>query len=439
MGKRAPNLLNPRKLSYDYVLESTGEKNLAEYENIDKQADLLNPKDRALYQQMKLGTLREFHFLKHILECYSSQKPKAKMLSLFAISAYALLFLDKVPDYAIFSEIKKIAEFLHLSESEMKYLHACLKRVEREKDFWLKKKKTALENNRKTENDLILMSLHDSILDTIALGVGRDKAIDCYVAMKNPIKIMGFKMFEEINNPIQSKLEVLLEEIAVEDLAEDKLVVQAEVSRFVSNRFAGLVEGCQNQDKISVLEIATGKGGKFFSTIDMLYRKNPKILSKLTWLATDSSQGQLDIFKKAVVQKLRKTEVDLKVKRVDYVSHEIREEKKYDLIFIDAPCSGLGTLSKHPEIGLFFKAEFLNLVDSCVETQKYMLNAAAAQLKSGGKILYSVCSLTRQETTDVERFATSELGLKRVEAKLFIPGFDPAPESEGFYYTILCA
>lgn len=437
MGKRAPNLLNPRKLSYDYVLESTGEKNLAEYENIDKQADLLNPKDRALYQHIKLGTLREFHFLKHILECYSSQKPKAKMLSLFAISAYALLFLDKVPDYAIFSEIKKIAEFLHLSESEMKYLHACLKRVEREKDFWLKKKQTALASNRKTENDLVLMSLHDSILDTIAMGVGRDKAIDCYLAMKKPHKMLGFKMFEEIKNPIPSKLEVLLEEVSAEELGNDKLVVQAEVSRFVSDRFARLIDEYKNQDKISVLEIATGKGGKFFSTVDILFRKNPKILSKLSWLATDSSQGQLDLFRKAVVQKLRKTEVDLKVKRVDYVSHELKEEKKYDLVFVDAPCSGLGTMSKHPEIGLYFKAEFLNLVDECVETQKYMLHSAANQLKPGGKILYSVCSLTRQETTDIERFALSELGLKRVESKLFIPGFDPAPESEGFYYTIL--
>ncbi len=437
MGKRAPNLLNPRKLSYDYVLESTGEKNLAEYENIDKQADLLNPKDRALYQQMKLGTLREFHFLKHIIECYSSQKPKAKMLSLFAISAYALLFLDKVPDYAIFSEIKKIAEFLHLSESEMKYLHACLKRVEREKDFWLKKKQTALDSKRKTENDFVLLSLHDSILDIISMGVGRDKAVDAYLAMKNPQKMMGFKMFEEVKSPIQSKLEVILEEIAAEDLTNEKIVVQAEVSRFVSDRFAKLISDLGNQDKISVLEIATGKGGKFFSTVDMLHRRNPKILSKLSWLATDSSQGQLDLFRKAVVQKLRKTEVDLKVKRVDYIAHEMKEEKKYDLVFVDAPCSGLGTLAKHPEIGLYFKAEFLNLVDDCVETQRAMIDSAVAQLKPGGKILYSVCTLTRQETSDIEKYAQSEHGIKRVEAKMFIPGFDPAPESEGFYYTIL--
>jgi 16S rRNA (cytosine967-C5)-methyltransferase len=71
---------------------------------------------------------------------------------------------------------------------------------------------------------------------------------------------------------------------------------------------------------------------------------------------------------------------------------------EFDRILVDAPCSGTGTLARHPEIrwrlGAGQLAEFH-------EEQARMLVAALAHLARGGRLLYSTCSIEPEENEDV--------------------------------------
>ncbi|MEF9841801.1 MAG: transcription antitermination factor NusB, partial [Raoultibacter sp.] len=80
----------------------------------------------------------------------------------------------------------------------------------------------------------------------------------------------------------------------------------------------------------------------------------------------------------------------------------------FDAIFIDAPCSGLGTLRRHPEIRWrITKAD----IDELASLGATMLDEAAACLKVGGQLTYATCTVTRQENTQViERFLKSKRG-----------------------------
>ena len=70
----------------------------------------------------------------------------------------------------------------------------------------------------------------------------------------------------------------------------------------------------------------------------------------------------------------------------------------FDKILIDAPCSGLGTLAKHPEIKY---TQSIANIGKLAAIQLGLLNNAARLLGTGGVLVYSVCTLASLETTGV--------------------------------------
>lgn len=86
---------------------------------------------------------------------------------------------------------------------------------------------------------------------------------------------------------------------------------------------------------------------------------------------------------------------------------------KYDLVLVDAPCSALGTLRRHPEVRYRVERED---VERLAKTQAQILDRAAEAVKRGGILIYAVCTFTREE------------GPEQVEAFLARnPRFEPAP------------
>lgn len=70
----------------------------------------------------------------------------------------------------------------------------------------------------------------------------------------------------------------------------------------------------------------------------------------------------------------------------------------FDRILLDAPCSGLGTLRRRPEIRLRVTEQE---VERLAGVQTALLDAATTLLAPGGRLVYSVCTVTSAETTAV--------------------------------------
>lgn len=70
----------------------------------------------------------------------------------------------------------------------------------------------------------------------------------------------------------------------------------------------------------------------------------------------------------------------------------------FDAVLVDAPCTGLGTLRRRPEIAMRLKAKNM---DRIAEQQKQMLEEAWRIVRPGGRIVYSVCTLFAAETIDI--------------------------------------
>jgi len=79
-----------------------------------------------------------------------------------------------------------------------------------------------------------------------------------------------------------------------------------------------------------------------------------------------------------------------------------------DRVLIDAPCSGLGVLSRNPDAKWKLQPEFL---DKIRKTQQEILNQYSKILKKGGKMVYATCSILPSENQNqVKNFLASEAG-----------------------------
>ncbi|MFL5425723.1 MAG: 16S rRNA (cytosine(967)-C(5))-methyltransferase RsmB [Myxococcales bacterium] len=93
-------------------------------------------------------------------------------------------------------------------------------------------------------------------------------------------------------------------------------------------------------------------------------------------------------------------------------------DPRFDVVLLDAPCSGFGTVRRHPEVKLRRTPED---VDRLSQVQARLLAAVSRSVKGGGLLVYSVCTLTPEECDEqVERFLAAH------------PDFSPEPPPAGW-------
>ena len=90
----------------------------------------------------------------------------------------------------------------------------------------------------------------------------------------------------------------------------------------------------------------------------------------------------------------------------DAVSLPLRDGA-FDRVLVDAPCSGLGVLRRRPDARWRVDA---GDVARLAALQRQLLTAAAPLVRPGGVLVYSVCTLTRSETVDVDTWTEDALG-----------------------------
>jgi 16S rRNA (cytosine967-C5)-methyltransferase len=103
----------------------------------------------------------------------------------------------------------------------------------------------------------------------------------------------------------------------------------------------------------------------------------------------------------------------------------------FDRILVDAPCSGTGTLARNPEIKWrLTKDDIFDLR----RRQRTILQNAFALLAKDGVLLYSTCSLEKEENEEVLEFFVAKTGAKVVKTMSRIPGRDPG---DGFFAAVI--
>ena len=159
--------------------------------------------------------------------------------------------------------------------------------------------------------------------------------------------------------------------------------VQDEAAQLIS-----MLVSPQPGDKI--LDACAGRGGKTGHLAQIMNNKG------LIW-AVDQSDQKLDTLKTEMKR--------LGVTNVKTHKHNWKkniDKQLFDRILLDAPCSGLGVIRRHPDMK--WKKNKQHILQN-QEKQELLLKTISKQLKPGGTLVYAVCSLEPEETTiTIEKF-----------------------------------
>jgi 16S rRNA (cytosine967-C5)-methyltransferase len=153
----------------------------------------------------------------------------------------------------------------------------------------------------------------------------------------------------------------------------------------ISSQAVGFV--CNPQPGQTWWDACTGEGGKLLHLSELMENKG------LIW-ASDRAEWRLKHLKRRTAR----------AKAFNYRAAlwnggaKLPTKTKFDGVLVDAPCSGIGTWQRNPH------ARWTTTLEDVKELsglQKQLLANVAASVKPGGKLLYSVCTLTESETVGV--------------------------------------
>ncbi len=104
-------------------------------------------------------------------------------------------------------------------------------------------------------------------------------------------------------------------------------------------------------------------------------------------------------------------------------------DEKYDVVLVDAPCSGIGAASRNPE------AKYVEDFSGFVQLQLSILQEAKKNVRDGGRLIYVVCSFSPQETVElVDTFLQSNNNF--TEERIKIDGDCFKREKRGWFVTL---
>ncbi|MBQ4045547.1 MAG: hypothetical protein II627_03770, partial [Lachnospiraceae bacterium] len=152
-------------------------------------------------------------------------------------------------------------------------------------------------------------------------------------------------------------------------------------------------------DQVLILDVCGAPGGKSFrAASDMLERGLRGHV-----ICRDLSQEKAD----RILENVRRLKLDsVQVQVWDALKEDPALKGMADLVIADLPCSGLGIIGRKPEIRYRVSEDDIR---ELAALQRQILKVCAAYVKPGGRLVYSTCTLSREEDEDNYRYLTEEL------------------------------
>ena len=399
------------------------------FESID------DSKDRAFIQALCYGVTRQYHRLDFILQHLLTKPIRNKdtdIKMLLLMGLYQLKFM-RVKTHAAVSETVTAANKKKWAKS---LINGVLRQYIREQESLEKKADQDCSATYSHPQWLIKQIENDwpEQLNTLLVENNRQPPMTLRVNLAQGSRDAYLKLLSE--HSIQAKAvsfcssAIILEQpVAVEKLPGfgDGLV---SVQDAAAQLAAELLDVQPGQ---SVLDLCAAPGGKTAAILEGQ-------VEQVSMMAVDIDQSRLD----RVEENLQRLKLQAKVVVGDATQPESWVQgNTFDRILVDAPCSALGVIRRHPDIKILRRESDISSLQAI---QKQILNVAWDLLVPGGVLLYATCSILKQENEEqIEVFLEQHVdafnepievnwGIKRKFGRQLLTGDS---NMDGFYYAKL--
>lgn len=422
---------NSREVAFKILNEVTDQKaysNLSINKNIDK---TISDQDAALIREIVYGTLENKIYIDYVIRSFSTVRLKKILpivMNILRIGIYQIIFMDRIPDSAAVNESVKLAK-KYTHKGSQGFVNGVLRNVSRNKDN---------------------ISLPDKEKDRVKyLSV---KYSHPEWMIERWIENFGFSFTEELveannkkpklnirTNTLKIDRDSLIEKLESRDLICEKtryssdgiIVINpiniTETEEFKDGLFqiqdesSMLVTQIMNPEENSlVVDVCSAPGGK---TTHIAQKMNNK--GKI--IARDIHNHKL----KLIDENSERLGIDIiYTENYDALKLDKNLIGKADYCLVDAPCSGLGLIRRKPDIK-WTKTE--SDIEDIRKLQYEILNVSSKYVKSNGILIYSTCTIERDENINLlNRFLDENNEFKLVDFKFLIDNSDDIVKNTGY-------
>ena len=399
---------------------------------INENREKLSNLDINFISELVYGVVTWKLTLEYIIQKYS--KTKIKKLSewvknILYLGTYQIIFLDKVPKSAAVNESVNLCKKYNFKSVGL--VNAILRKIE----------KSDYEEINHITNSITRISLKYSMPEWIV-----KKFYDEYGEENTASICKNLNLRPNISvriNSLKGKVELgekgILDDFRIitgiknitqtKEYVEGKITIQDEVAGLSSFILAP-------KEEEQVLDVCSAPGGKTTYLAELMHNKG-KIVA---W----------DIYE----ERLKQVEQNAKRLGIDIIQTEVhdatklKEEyiEKFDKILLDVPCLGLGVLRRKPDIKWNRQEDDIKEISNI---QFNILKTCSKYLKKNGTLVYSTCSMLKEENSDIitkfikeENFETVDI-VKQIPSEFSKISFNnmvqflPNKKHDGFFITML--
>jgi 16S rRNA (cytosine967-C5)-methyltransferase len=365
---------------------------------------LADERDRALAGEIAAGTLRWMGAFDHVIEVFTKRpvsRLDAEVLDILRLTAFQLLHLDRIPASAAVNDAVNLARKAG-KKSASGLVNAVLRRLSSERErLPLPPRPAEPSGDRDATIAYLATTLsHPAWLITRWLDRHGFEAAEAWARFDNAPAALSLR-----TNTLATTRDELAAALAAEGVetepgrfAPDALIVRAGNPLLTplagTGRFVVQDEASQLVALLAapapgslVLDACASPGGKTTAMAAVMRGKGRIV-------ACDVRDRRVELLARSVAEAGAS---NVQVIQAD-VARGLPFGPVFDVVLLDAPCSGLGTLRRDPEIRWRRSPDELPRLAAAQQT---MLARAIEVLKQGGRLIYATCSGEPEENEDV--------------------------------------
>ncbi len=385
----------------------------------------LEERDRRLCHQLTLGVLRRQIYLDRIIDHLAAgKKIDTAIRIILRLGLFQLIYLDKIPPHSAVSESVLLVQKAKKTSAKG-FVNALLRRFIRE------------GYDAKYSNDLERISVETShppwLIERWVAAFGTEAA-EKFAASNNDMPAVAFRYVaaDAENIAIGARESDLVPGCFIAERRDPALIdAAAKGDIYFQDEGSQMVGAAVTlSDKDTFLDVCAAPGSKATQIAANVQINGGNIVAgeihshRARFLLDNCrKQGQDQI---AVVIYDAETDIPF-------------EDRSFDVVLVDAPCSGTGTIKHNPEIRYFLSPDD---IDELSAKQRRILRNASKLVRNGGTLVYSTCSVESEENEAVAQELDPDPAFERVPPSipkefLFDDGFGRtfpnAGQMDGFF------